>query len=101
MRNSTIKQIRKRWEIEGYNFFIWHDPPNKNWPPIIHPFDEVVILIEGKLVFIVEEKKIQLVLNEEFFVPAEIMHTVHNVGNSTNCWCYGYRIETTVAHTEL
>ncbi|ADZ91366.1 cupin domain-containing protein [Marinomonas mediterranea] len=93
MSNSMIEEIQDRWKRAGYSFFLWHDPPKKNWPVIIHPMDEVVVLLKGKLVFIVNGEKVNFDINQEVFVPSDSPHSVHNIGNSTNCWCYGYRIK--------
>ena len=92
MNLEAACEIKEDWEGRGYAFFIWHDPPGKNWPPIKHPFDEVVILLEGELTFIVDGERVDLEPGQEIFLPAGTKHSVHNVGNIKNCWCYGYSI---------
>lgn len=87
-----INQVKANWFQEGFNFFLWHDPPNKNWPPITHPFDEKVLLLDGELEFVVSGESVILELGRELHVPAGAVHTVHNRGPGTNKWCYGYQI---------
>jgi len=99
MSMEAARAAKENWEDRGYNFFIWHDPPGKNWPVIEHPFDEIVILLEGELAFVVDGERIDFEPNKEIFVPAGTKHSVHNVGNTKNCWCYGYSINAKTQET--
>ncbi len=88
----NIETIRENWELRGYNFFLWHDPPGKDWPGIIHPVEEVVMLLDGHLTFGFPDGMKKLERNKEITVKPNCLHTVHNPGCTPNRWCYGYKI---------
>ncbi|HET7312935.1 cupin domain-containing protein [Salinisphaera sp.] len=88
---EDVSTIKARWASEGFDCTIWHDVPGKNWPPIVHPYDEKVILLEGQVSFVIDGERVDLQPNLEIFVPAGARHTVHNPGPAVNKWAYGYK----------
>ena len=66
-------------------------------------FDEIEVSREGNILVItvlerpsvaeieIEGNSQQLTIGEEFFPPANAMHTVRNVGKTNNVWYYGYK----------
>ncbi|WP_211136529.1 hypothetical protein [Serratia sp. PL7] len=87
-----IDIIRQNWSLRGYNFFLWHDPIAKKWPGIIHPIDEIVMLLEGDLILGFPTGPICLKKGQELTVKANRLHTVWNPGSMPNKWCYGYKM---------
>ena len=51
-----------------------------------------MILGEGQIEIKVKEQIYRPVIGEEIFIPAQVIHTVRNVGTVPNVWYYGYRV---------
>ena len=84
-------KIRENWESRGYSFGIFKDSPGQVWADFIHRTDELVVLAEGDIEIEIEGKSQQPQIGEEVFIPANVIHTVRNIGKTYNVWYFGYK----------
>ena len=85
------EQIKKDWNLRGYSFGIFKDPPGQVWADFVHKTDELVVLAVGEIEIEIEGKSQQPPIGKEVFIPAKTKHTVRNVGKTINAWYYGYK----------
>jgi len=83
------EQIKKDWNLRGYSFGIFKDPPGQVWANFVHKTDELVVLAEGEIE--IEGKSQQPPIGKEIFIPAKAKYTVRNVGKTINAWYFGYK----------
>ena len=83
------EQIKKDWNLRGYSFGIFKDPPGQVWADFVHKTDELVVLVQGEIE--IEGKSQQPTIGKEIFIPAKAKHTVQNVGKTNNAWYFGYK----------
>ena len=84
-------KIRDNWESRGYSFGVFKDSPGKVWADFVHRTDELVILAEGNIEIEIEGKSQKPQVGEEVFIPANVIHTVRNIGKTYNVWYFGYK----------
>lgn len=87
----TTINPKEDWAKRGFGCDIWTDPPGKVWKDYVHETDELVMLIEGEVEFIIGRKTHHPKIGEELFIPAGTKHTVTNIGSTQNRWYYGYK----------
>ena len=51
-----------------------------------------MVLAEGELELAIEGMAQRPQIGQEVFIPANVVHTVRNIGKTNNVWYYGYRI---------
>jgi hypothetical protein len=87
------EQIKKDWNLRGYSFGIFKDPPGQVWADFEHKTDELVVLAEGEIEIEIEieGKSQQPPIGKEIFIPAKAKQTVRNVGKTNNAWYFGYK----------
>jgi len=85
------EQIRKNWKSRGYSFGVFKDPPGQVWEDFVHRKDEIVILAEGEIEIEIDGKSKRPQIGGEVLIPANVNHTVRNVGKTNNVWYYGYK----------
>jgi mannose-6-phosphate isomerase-like protein (cupin superfamily) len=90
--NMDQENIKKDWDSRGYSFGIFKDPPGKIWADFVHKTDEIVVLAEGEIEIEIEGKSQQPQIGDEVFIPANVIHTVRNIGKTNNVWYYGYNV---------
>jgi quercetin dioxygenase-like cupin family protein len=88
MDNAVIK---REWAARGYSCGIWTDPPGRTWQDYVHDSDELLMLIDGEIEVRMNGKVLRPSTGEEIFIPANVTHTVINIGAVTNHWFYGYK----------
>lgn len=86
-------EVRQDWQNRGYSCDIWTDVPGQEWKDFVHDTDELVMLLEGEIELTFQGSTIRPKVGEEIYIPAGVMHTVRNVGNTQNRWYYGYRLK--------
>lgn len=87
----NIESIRDDCYRRGYSCDKWIDLPGQLWPNFVHETDELVLLLEGEIELQFNGKTICPAIGEEVFIPAGVNHTVINMGETKNCWLYGYK----------
>ncbi|NIP99182.1 MAG: cupin domain-containing protein [Nitrospinaceae bacterium] len=85
------KQIAGDWAQRGFSCDLWTDPPGQVWQDFVHSVDERVVVVEGELEWVMDGKTFYPEPGQEVFIPAQAVHTVRNIGDSTAHWLYGYR----------
>ena len=61
------EQIKKDWNLRGYSFKIFKDPPGQVWADFVHKTDELVVLAEGEIEIEIEGKSQQLPIGKGNF----------------------------------
>ena len=89
--NVNRAQIEHLWQSRGFSCDLWTDPPGQEWIDYIHSVDELLMLMEGELEMEMQGRRFRPKLGEEVFIPANVSHTVRNVGGTTARWLYGYK----------
>ena len=92
MNLKSTESVKLDWNLRGYSYRVFRDPPGQVWADFVHKTDELVVLAEGEIEVEIEGKAQRPQLGEEVFIPANAVHTVRNVGLTNNVWYYGYRI---------
>jgi quercetin dioxygenase-like cupin family protein len=85
------KQVASQWAERGFTCDLWTDPPGERWEDFTHDTDEVVMVIDGELEFVVDGEVSHPRPGEELVIPAGAVHSARNIGTSTAHWLYGYR----------
>jgi mannose-6-phosphate isomerase-like protein (cupin superfamily) len=93
MSNSIDPTIAKNWRERGFSCDLWIDPPGQMWEGYVHTVDEVVMVLEGHMEFEVDGLVHHPAVGEELVIPANVIHSVRNLGVRTAQWLYGYRNE--------
>ncbi len=88
---NDLKKIEKDWKIRGFSFGLWTDPPGQVWKDYVHEMDELFMVMEGDVLLEMQGKTLRLKHGEEVRIPAQVLHTVRNVGKTTSRWLYGYQ----------
>jgi mannose-6-phosphate isomerase-like protein (cupin superfamily) len=83
--------VQKDWAARGFSCDIWTDPPGRVWQDYVHSTDELLMLIDGEIELHFSGKVLRPAIGEEIFIPANLPHTVINIGSVTNHWFYGYK----------
>ena len=86
-----LPEIKAGWARRGFGFEYWIDPPGQVWRDFVHDTDELVMLIEGEIELDLDGKTLRPSLGEEVVIPAGVRHTVSNIGETSNRWCFGYK----------
>ena len=83
--------IKQNWNLRGYSFGVFRDPPGQVWADFVHKVDELVVLAEGELEVEIEGKMLRPQIGEEVFILANAVYAVRYVGQTNNIWFFGYR----------
>lgn len=86
-----IQKIEKEWNSRGFAGGLWVDPPGQIWKDYVHNTDELVMLIAGEVEIDMEGAALLLHIGEELLIPANVYHTVRNIGRSESRWLYAYK----------
>jgi len=87
----NIDEMEKEWNGRGFSCALWTDPPDQHWQNYVHPVDELLMLVAGEIELEVNGKMFRPAIGEEILIPANVFHSVKNVGNTRNRWLYGYK----------
>ena len=84
-------KVERDWKGRGFTCGLWTDPPAQVWQNYVHDVDELFMVVEGTIEIEMQGRAFRPAIGEEVLIPAEVVHTVRNVGPSTARWLYGYR----------
>jgi cupin 2 domain-containing protein len=90
-RPEEERLLAQRFKELGFSFDIWSDPPGRAWRGFVHATDELVVLLDGEVEFVVGGVVHRPEAGEELLIPAGVIHDAVNIGRTTNRWAYGYR----------
>jgi len=85
------EHVKSNWTQRGFTFGIWTDPPGQRWENFTHDTDEIVMVIDGSVEFEIGGKIHHPRPGDELLIPAGVVHSVRNIGESTAHWLYGYQ----------
>jgi len=88
---ANRQQIAVDWAARGFSCDLWTDPPGQTWENFTHTTDELVVVLEGEMEFEVDGEVQRPRPGTELMIPAGVVHSARNVGESTARWLYGYR----------
>jgi cupin 2 domain-containing protein len=85
------EHVKSNWTQRGFSFGIWTDPPGQRWENFTHDTDEIVMVIDGNVEFEIGGEIHHPRTGDELLIPAGVVHSVRNLGESTAHWLYGYQ----------
>lgn len=88
---TDLAAIRNDWAARGFSCELWVDPPGRCWEDFVHPVDELVLVLEGRVEFEIAGQVLHPAIGEELLIPKGALHSVRNRGTTTARWLYGYR----------
>lgn len=59
---------------EGYEGFLWNDPPGSKYPRHRHNVDELIWVISGQIWFKFGDEVISLIAGDRIYLPKKIAH---------------------------
>lgn len=78
------------WRRRGYDCRAFVDPPGRQWNDFVHRTNELVTVVEGRLLLIVGQQRLELGPGDEAFIGRDERHSVHNIHTATTRWLFGY-----------
>ncbi len=84
-------QVERDWHSRGFSCGLWVDPPGQIWEDYVHSMDELLMVLEGELELEMQGRTFRPKQGEEVLIPANVRHSVRNVGGTTARWFYGYK----------
>ena len=78
------------WRARGYDCRLFVDPPGREWNDFVHPTNELVTVVEGRLRLVVGDQTVLAEPGDEIFIPRGAPHSVKNVSSGTTRWLFGY-----------
>jgi len=71
-------------------FFVFIDPPGREWNGFVHGTNELVTVSEGRLEIEIDGASLTAGPGDEVFIPKGAVHSVRNLHDGTTRWLYGY-----------
>ena len=88
---TDLDQVLGDWNARGFSCDVWSDEAGQVWADFVHPTDELLMLIEGEMEVEIRGSTFRPLPGEEILIPAYAVHTLRNVGRTSNRWYYGHR----------
>lgn len=89
MEASTCEN---NWKERGFSFKIGKITLEKGVDEARHEdLDELVLALNGKLEFTIDDKIFVAEENKEVLIPAKAIHSIKNVGADTSTIYFGYK----------
>jgi len=82
--------VQREWAEHGYSCDLWVDPPGSVWADFVHDEDERILVLDGAVILEMNGRVWSLGPGDEVMVPAQVRHTVRNVGERQARWLYGH-----------
>lgn len=82
--------VARDWARRGYSCDLFTDPPGREWNDFRHATNELVTVVEGRLLLTVGGQSVVCEEGDEVFIPKGVLHSVKNVSDGTTRWLYGY-----------
>ena len=83
-------EVARSWSARGYSCDLFSDPPGREWNDFVHSTNEVVTVVEGKLLMSIDGEEFIAEPGAEVFIPKGAYHSVKNIHHATTKWLYGY-----------
>jgi quercetin dioxygenase-like cupin family protein len=91
MAEPDRNKIAADWASRGFGCDLWIDAPGQRWEDFRHATDEGVVVLEGETEFEVAGLVHHPQNGPELLIPAGMIHSARNVGETTARWLYGYK----------
>lgn len=70
---------------------LWIDHTGQRWSHSPHPSDEWLVVLAGEVELEMEGKHFHPKIGEEIFIPAQVAHTIRNLGRKSGRWLFSPR----------
>ena len=88
----TENEYRESWAERGLSFGSGTVTLEKGVVQAVHDEkDELVVVANGKLEFIIDENKFVANCDTEIIIPAKAVHSIKNIGSENSVIYYGYK----------
>lgn len=84
------EEVAQFWSQKGYSCDMFIDPPGREWNDYVHSTNELVTVVEGKLLMIIDGEEVLAEPGDEVYIPKKACHSVKNIHHGTTRWLYGY-----------
>ena len=71
----TEKTLAARLVADGFESFLWIDPPDADYSPHAHDHDESLWVIDGEITFGAEGQELRLGPGDRLMLPKGTVHT--------------------------
>lgn len=88
---NNQQAVAADWKARGFGCDLWVEPPGQCWEDFVHPVDELLQLVDGRIEVEIAGRVFRPQPGEELFIPAGTRHSVRNIGDVTSRWLYGYK----------
>lgn len=82
--------VARDWAARGYSCQTFIDPPGQQWLDFVHPTNELVTVVEGRLRLTIGDTAVEAGPGDEVFIPKGARHSVFNIAPATTRWLFGY-----------
>lgn len=88
----TQEEYEKNWKERGYSFGVGFVTLEQGVDEASHDDkDELVVVVNGKLEFVIDDNKFIAECDKEVFIPAKSIHSIKNIGTGDSKIFYGYK----------
>jgi quercetin dioxygenase-like cupin family protein len=84
------REVASAWRERGYGCSAFSDPPGREWKDFVHASNELVTVVEGRLMITIAGEALIAEPGDEVFIPRGALHSVKNLHDATTRWLYGY-----------
>ena len=84
--------VAKDWHARGYSCGLWIDHAGRTWKGATHETEELFMMLSGRLELEVQGNRFEPEIGEEVLIPANVQHTIKNIGGKTARWFYGQKL---------
>ena len=79
VRQSTVAgngpaELEAALRREGLDPFTWSNEPNFHYEPHTHDYHSVLVCATGSIVFVVDDREVELRPGDRLDVPADVVH---------------------------
>ena len=85
-----IEAVRADWIEQGYSFHGMTDRPGQQWNGFVHGTNEYLTVAAGRLNVCVGEETVMAEPGDLLYIPAGVVHSVHNIASVATHWYFGY-----------
>lgn len=75
-------RLKTQLEQLGYSCFTWKDSPGTRYSAHSHPHDEVIVVHEGSISFLIDGQEFLLQPGDELLLPANTRHSALSDGKT-------------------
>jgi len=84
--------VAEDWHARGFTCGLWIDHAGRTWNGARNETEELLMVVSGKVEFEMQGNRFRPEIGEEILIPAQVEHTITNVGGRTARWLYGQKL---------